>query len=308
MRIHPSTYDLAALQARVIERLEAGMMLKTLGTLEGFPSTSTLHRWKRADEGFARRIKAAQAWGRGVQRGNRNAAELYDAVKAEALLAQVRLGVPIGRLWRSHGWPGRRVLRLWKRMRPEFAVELAAAMRAARTFRDLPHPYDEAKADAVVLACAKGGSLREVLRATGMPSWPAVQRWKKAHPEFAAALRTAHAACHRARMAAKRRDTPEVTDAVEAHLVAGGSLNTVPRGVGIPKPSRLYRWKKTRPEFARRIAEAEAWRDEEKADRQLDKDLRIAAEGSPAEIRAALRAMRRRTASLEAGRGRRGEP
>jgi hypothetical protein len=298
-RYHPP-YDLTAIQARVIERLEAGMTVAGVARLPGFPSKHTLYRWGWEDEGFARRMAWAQAWGRGVRQGHRNAADLFDAAKAEAFLIRVRLGDPIRRLVRTKGWPSREALNLWKRMRPDFAAELAVAAREARASRPLPFPYDEPTADRIVLGCAKGTRLRQVLKAPGMPSWLAVQRWKTARPEFAGALRAARVACIRIKRGAQRRDTPQVVDAVEAHLVEGGSLRTVPRGAGMPNRNTLYEWKKTRPAFAARVAMAEAWRDDRKADEVLDRALRAVERGEADE--GMVRAMRARLRRLEAKR------
>ena len=105
-RRHPP-YDLAPMQARVIERLEAGMTVKGVAQIPGFPSKHTLYRWGWEDAGFAQRMARAQAWGRGARQENRNAAELYDEAKAQAFLIQVRLGEPIRRLVRTRGWPSR---------------------------------------------------------------------------------------------------------------------------------------------------------------------------------------------------------
>ena len=92
MRRYAPPYDLAAMQARVIERLEAGMTVAAVGRLEGFPTRHTMYRWGWEDPGFAQRMQRAQAWGRGVRQEGRNAAELYDEAWARAFLIQVRLG------------------------------------------------------------------------------------------------------------------------------------------------------------------------------------------------------------------------
>jgi hypothetical protein len=304
MRRYAPPYDLAAMQVRVIERLEAGMTVAAVGRMPGFPSKHTLYRWGWEDAGFAQRMQRAQAWGRGARQENRNAADLYDEARARAFLIQVRLGRPIRRLVRTKGWPSREALNLWKRMRPDFAAELAVAAREARGSRPTPFPYDEATADRIVLGCHKGERLRQVLKAPGMPSWLAVQRWRKAHPEFAGALRAAQIQCIRVKRAASRQDTPRTTSAVERHIVRGGTLASAGERANLPNRNTLYGWMKTRPEFARRVREAEAWRDDQQADRVLDQALRTVAEGSPAEQRAALRAMRRRSASLGPGRKR----
>jgi hypothetical protein len=288
---HHSAHDLAATQARVIERLEAGMTVKAVGRLPGFPSQPTLYRMICADPDFARRMAAAQAWGRGVRQGNRNTAELYDEARAQALLTRVRLGEPIRRLVGTRGWPNRQVLNLWKRMRPDFAAALAVAWREAQTSKPLAFPYDEATADRILFANMRGTRLADVLKAPGMPSWAAVQRWRKARPEFAGALRSAQLECLRVRCRTRRQDTPRMLGAVERHVVDGGSLLSASRRRNLPNRNTLYEWMKTRPEFARRVAEAEAWRDDRKADEKLERGLRAAKGGTAKERRAAMRAM-----------------
>ncbi|HEY3950820.1 hypothetical protein [Phenylobacterium sp.] len=303
-RYHPP-YDLAAMQERVIERLEAGMTVVGVARLDGAPSKHTIYRWSWEDEGFARRMRAAQAWGQGVRQGNRNAAELFDAAKAQAFLARVRAGEPIRRLVRTKGWPSREALNLWKRMRPDFAVDLAAAAKAARASKPLPFPYDEATADRIVLGCMKGERLRQVLKAPDMPSWLAVQRWRAARPEFAGALRAAQIACMRLKRRARRRDTPQVIDAVEQHILRGGSLRTAARQRGMPNRNTLYEWMKTRPQFARQVALAEMWRDQRMVDDVLDR-MRALTPETFAEAQAGFKAAKVRAAQL--GVGRRGRP
>jgi hypothetical protein len=302
MRRYAPLYDLAAMQARVIERLEVGMTVEGVAQLPGFPSKPTLYRWGWADEGFAQRMARAQAWGRGVRQGNRNARALYDRASAEAFLIQVRLGQPIRRLVVTQGWPTRETLNLWKRMRPDFAADLAQAAREARWSRPIPFPYDEATADRIILACTKGERLRQVLKAPGMPSWPAVQRWRRLHPDFGGALRSAQICCCRVKRRAQSRYNPRLARAVENHVVDGGSLRSAGARPNLPCSQTLYAWMKTRSEFARRIERAQDWRDDMAAERVFEEALRIAAEGTPAEQRAALKAMQRRSASLAARR------
>lgn len=269
-RYHPP-YDLPAMRGRVIERLEAGMTVAGVARLDGFPSKHTIYRWSWEDEAFARRLRAAQAWGRGVRQEVRNAAALYDAAKAEAFLARVRGGEPIRRLVRTRGWPNRAALNLWKRMRPDFAETLAAVARAARASKPLPFPYDEAVADRIVLRCMRGERLVEALKTPGMPSHLAIGRWRAMRPEFAGALRAAQIACLRIKRRAQRRDTPEVTEAVEAHILRGGSLRTASLRRGMPNRNTLYEWMKTRPEFARHVRLAEMWRNDRMVDEVLDR-------------------------------------
>ena len=303
MRRYQPPYDLAAMQARVIERLEAGMTVAGVARLPGFPSKHTLYRWGWEDAGFALQVKRAQAWGRGVRQGARNAAELYDAAKAEAFLTQVRLGKPIKRLVRTKGWPTRSALNLWKRMRPDFAEDLVAAAKAARRARPAPAPYDEATADRIVLACMKGGRLREVLKAPGMPSRRTLARWRESHPEFAGALSMAHTACRRikGRAGAHRRDTPEVIEAVEDHILRGGSIRSASRRRGMPNRNTLYEWMKTRPDFARRVALAETCRNERMIDEVLDRTSALTPENLEA-AQAAFKAAKVRGSQLGIGR------
>ena len=84
-------------------------------------------------------------------------------------------------------------------------------------------------------------------------------------------------------------------------MIRGGSLRTAARLPGMPNCITLYGWKATRPEFARAIASAEAWRDEMLADQV--RALAWTPESKEADTEA-FRAVRLRLGQLRGGRRR----
>jgi hypothetical protein len=297
----PFAYPRAQMQAQVLERLEAGATRTGLGKVPGFPSRMTLFRWAEEDPDFARRLSAAWAWGRGVRKGARNASELFDAARAQAFLLRVRQGEAVRSLVVTPGQPTREVLNLWKRMRPDFAAELDEAVCFARDTGDRRRPFDPATADAMVRRVSRGETIRGLWKDPAMPGEKVLRRWQRQRPDFAAALKAAWQIAHRRRRASRPRCTPELTEAIAAHVVRGGSLHSASRAPGMPCYATLYAWKRAKPDFALAIAAAQ----EERHDRLLDQAMTLAERLTPQTLEAdahRLGAIRRRVGQLSGGR------
>jgi hypothetical protein len=271
MRRPPFAYPRAEMQARVIERLEAGMPLRVLEKQPGFPKRQTLHTWGKADPDFAVRLARARAWGKGM-RVSAMAGPVFDAARAEALLVQVRLGWALKDLVKRPEGPKRLLLNRWRRERPDFDADLKAAVWSARKFhgRQKGWPYDEALADRIILRVRRGETLPQVMADPAMPGKDALARWRHSHPEFAGALELAGRSGFRARARARRR-TPELLAAIVAHIEQGGSVRSAAMTVpGAPNISNLRRWLKTDRAFAQDVAWAKQMRDERMADTVLE--------------------------------------
>jgi hypothetical protein len=306
MRRPPFAYPRAETQARVLERLEAGMPMRGLERLAGFPRRQTLHTWGRDDPDFARRLVAARAWGKGV-RVSATAGPVFDAGRAEAFLAKVRLGAAVKDLVKRPGGPTRLLLNRWRRERPDFDAALKEATWSARCFhgRQKGWPFDEALADRIILRLGRGEALPELMKAPDLPGRDALVRWRCGHPEFAGALKLASRRGFRVRARARRR-TSELLAAIVAHIEHGGSVRSAALRVpGAPNISNLRQWLKDDPDFARDVAWAKRMRDE----RMMDLALDIGREATPQTVKADAQrfaALRQRFGQLSGGaKGRR---
>jgi hypothetical protein len=300
----PFSYARAETQARVLARIEAGYTARGLSELGGYPCRRTLWRWARQDPGFAAQLARARDWRRAVRREAALAREAFDEGRAEAFLLRVRRGETVRALVRTPGQPNRDVLDAWKRLRPDFARALAAAARFSAELREPDWPFDQAAADRIVVRVSRGEELRAIEKEPGAPGRVALRRWRRRHPEFAAALKLAGLAGHQGRMAGRRLCTPALTARIAAHVRRGGSLASASGLDGAPHRVTLYGWMRTRPDFAREIRWAQAERD----DRLLDRALEVV-EGSTPQTAAAdrvrLGALRRRMGQVGGGRRRR---
>jgi hypothetical protein len=302
MRRPPFAYPRAEMQARVIERLEAGAPMRVLERQPGFPSRQTLYRWGVADPDFARRLDRARAWGRGL-RTSAAAGPVFDAPRAEALLLAVRRGAAVRDLVRRPEGPNRELLNRWKRERPDFAAELVEAARLAKRVRDWEPkwPYDEGLADRLVLRAMRGETLPQLMADPAMPGKAALTRWRRRHPEFAGALRMAATIGQRRRVTERRR-RPELLDAILDHVLHGGSLRTAADIVpGAPHRVTLCGWVKTDPVFAKHLQLAKQMRDQMIMDLALD-IARSATRDSVAVDAARFAALRQRLGQLNGGR------
>ncbi len=247
-------YPREVMQQRICAAVEAGARLRALAGTPGWPSRQTIHRWTVDDPDFARRLEAARAWRRGVLTQARSDAA-FDEALAQAFLLRVRRGEAVRALVRAEGMPDRARLDAWKWDRPDFAEALAAAARFSREVRDRPWTrFDEAAGDAIILGVSKGTPLPELLRDPALPGETAVRRWREREPDFDRALRAAHRAGHRARMAGRTALSGDLADEILERLVRGESLREASRAFGMPHYATLMAWQRRDPEFARMVA------------------------------------------------------
>lgn len=260
------TYDVTD-RARLWEPLwnclVAGMSLDQIAARPGWPSRPTLRKWAREDPMFASVIAEGQRL-----RGLRERWP-FDAAAAQDLLHRIRLGEPLTWLLRQPGRPHRRVLNAWKRQDPAFAAELEAAKAFAdpsrRRYgrRRARMRFDQDVADRIMLAVLRGATLPQLGRDPTLPSPIGLERWRKADPEFDAAMRSAMKIGHHARGRARAEAacSPTITDRVGRRIADGASLSSLGRDPDMPSPTTLYKWVRDRPAFAQEVARACEFRD-----------------------------------------------
>jgi hypothetical protein len=334
------TYDIPAVKRLILERLSAGQTLAQLEATPGFPSAPTVRKWAREDAGFAAGLGSARALRRGVRVEQRAAwvparlprpagapwAGMTDHADAawgrrawEAeFVARLRRGELMGSmLGGGGGQPSRAMVRAWRRERPDFDAAVAAAVRAWRGgARRGRADYDEATADRVVLARAKGATMAEIHADPAMPGKWIVARWRRLVPEFDGALRIARGArwAGTKRRRANRRLADEaLVEAICEHIIwRAGSLRSAARCVaGAPYQGTLYAWRRKHPEFARKVATAMMLRDDVLLDRaaEVADGLDVYAGLGPGALswpKAQLGALWLRLGQLHAGRKGRG--
>lgn len=130
----------------------------------------------------------------------------------------------------------------------------------------------------IVTAVAAGASLRGFCSQPGRPHRTTVRNWRKAHPDFGAALGAAYML---ARSAERRQDraaelerraalaanaaprggkpstyTPEIGEAVCARIEAGESLTSIGRDPAMPSYGAVLKWVKQFPAFEERYVAA----------------------------------------------------
>ena len=97
----------------VLECLRKNYRLHHIEALPGMPSRQTLYRWARAWPDFRRQMAEARFYGRFSMRAALYPDGGFDAARAEAFLARVRLGDPIRELVKRPEGPHREMVDRW---------------------------------------------------------------------------------------------------------------------------------------------------------------------------------------------------
>ena len=323
----PPLPDRNVTMARAIQMIEAGYSLRGIAAVAGMPSRQTLHRWMAGCETWRRQADAARA---GMRAGRRAeaAGRDFDAGRAEAFLAQVRLGFAVRDLVRGAGrgavWLNRERLARWTTGRPDFAAALGAAVACGRRVRrgmgTRRVGFDPAVADKVVVRLAGGRRWAELWADADLPGRHVLARWRREDAGFDRVVRTAVLAGHRQRTRARalaRRLAPDagrvggglgaVRETILGRIAAGESLRGLGGQPGLPHRVTLYRWVREDRAFAEAVADACHQREiglQEMA-------VAIAETATPATMPAVMRAMgavRRRQGQLRPWPGTRRRP
>lgn len=300
----PPTLRSEAMIGEIVERMQRGESLHRISQQAGMPNWFTLMRWQRCDPGLKARLAQARDWGRGVRfQGAHPDRFRLDPVRALELIERVRAGEPLRQLARRYGVVERQSLDVWKRISPDFALELERAKQAGRAVREqrlkmrpFPWLWDEALSDRIVLRVSRGERLIDVARGPDFPGLHALRRWRRAQPAFDGALKIAIRRSRQVRAPAVGRYGAGTAQDVCDRIAAGAALSEIGAVAGAPHGSTLRTWMRTRPGFAEQIAQARAFRDEMIEDQVAD----IAAAALPATVEEARRRIGRLRTRLRA--------
>jgi transposase-like protein len=272
--MRPAYADRPRLKARILDRLSKGVRMHRIGEQPGLPSPATVRRWAKADENFRFNLAHARMEGAQVRRIARRSPAWHPGV-AEEFLARVRGGEWVGDLVRTYGMPHRAALDRWRRERPEFAQALSEAVRAAGPRRRRRASiYSEDVADKVIQELARGVPVRRLRAEAGLPCEPVLRAWRRAHPEFDHAVRTAIHWGHRARMKRRRGSLADRREAILEALFCGATLQNLRNQPGMPHAPTLYGWMKRDPTFAAEVRWACEQRDYFRAAEPTPRQLR----------------------------------
>lgn len=263
------------LKAEIARRTARGERLKDICAPEGMPSAAAVLGWRRRDPLFDREMADAMALGRTRR-------DAFDPAVAKALLDRLSAGEALAAVVRDPAMPSWRRLRLWRATAPGFAEALGlqaegkAGIRIQR-LRERRRAFDQAAADRIIVGLNRGEGLRALLNGDpSLPSAATVARWRRENREFDALVRLILAAWARKRARA-RLFSEALQEAVLARIVEGHSFNSLSRLPGMPCRKTLGTWVRTRPDFAREVAQA----CEDREDIFADQALEIALAGGP---------------------------
>lgn len=243
-----------ALKAEIVARVGAGETVKDIcaGPGPGLPSAATVERWAEADPAFGEALAAA----RGRARARRDA---YDPLRAQAVLDRLSTGETIEAVLADPAMPSRRLYRAWLADQAPFAeavhrFRLARAEARTLRLRNRRRAFDQTVADRIIVRTSRGEPLRRMLAADpALPSLAVVARWRREQPDFDVALRI----IGRVQSARGRRAvtyTPDLRVRIVTRVREGASLVELGREAGMPCARTLYKWLKSRPEFAAEVS------------------------------------------------------
>lgn len=277
------------IRAPILERLAAGERLRDICAEAGMPDASSVRGWMRRDAGFAAEVALARV------RGDFRRRFACDEAVARAALARLAAGARVGEVLADPAMPSRATWRYWLATQGWFAEEVGrlkgvkAAERALR-MRSRRRAFDRAVAERVYVRCWKGERLRAVLASDpAFPSLAVFARWRREDREFDAMMRFVFDGWRkkRGRPDRGRALTPALEAAILAGIIEGGSLRSLSRRADMPCARTLYRWCRTRPDFAAAVAQACVDRE----DIYHDRILAIAEAVRPGGVGAARKAM-----------------
>lgn len=270
--MRPAYENPQALKAQLVAHVARGYRLHQVAALPGMPSKAAILRWQRADPGFAAEMKTCRMFARGLRWESRGWFR-FDPVWAGMFLARVRQ-VGMMAAVRTPGQPCRNQVNRWRKVRPEFEAELAAAKRAWRRPRRRPTVHTEAVADRVILKLIAGVRIRALRKADPrLPGAPTIRRWRREVPEFDGAVRMAMRTGHRRAVrgvAAQSHPSPDLTEVIAHRVIDGASLNAVGQDPDMPRGATLQAWARRHADFARSMQIAYELREIRRTDAVLE--------------------------------------
>jgi hypothetical protein len=263
----------ARAKAAILTRVAAGATVRAVCRDGGAPCPESVTNWAREDAAFGAALAAARAQARAAAE---RAEMVFDPVVAAAFLTRMAEGARVDSLLSKPGMPSQRAYLYWRRTNAEFQAEVwrlsrtkaevRAQLRAAGIAGGGGRPYrhfDQAVADRILVAVARGGHLRRMLETDPtLPCRVVLYRWRAEQPVWNRALKMAMKVGRlaRERAASLAACTPDLIDEIGTRVAMGASLRSLGAEPGMPCAATLYRWVTLSPAFAEEMARAEAWR------------------------------------------------
>jgi hypothetical protein len=270
----PSSRDLAIrraeAKAEILRRVAAGERTQAVCADHGV-HVATVSRWAAADPAFAEGLADARAKGLFVR------SRMFRADVADQVLARLAAGQPLRAIGADPAMPGPATLRHWMQTQVAFGEEARRIIKDRQALRaqrlkapasdpaptsDRPdaaappvaHLFDPGLADQVVLRIARGARCRHLRRDDpALPGYKVIRAWRRAQPDFDAAVRFAIRMGRTARAKA-RRDA--ALEPLARAIRQGHTISSAAGRRGLPPRRTLCAWIARDPEFARRLAQA----------------------------------------------------
>lgn len=182
-------YDEAKAEA-FLARARAGEPVNSLVGTPGMPGWKTYRHWKAVYAPFAEAVFALrQRRDTGLAARNRAKTRPFDAAAAERIVVRMHgQGRLADVLEGEAALPCREVVRRWRRETPGFGAVIAMQQAAWRRKRWAARLYDDEIVEAVLDHVRMGGSLASAGAVPGLPCRMTLYAWRKARPDFAAAV------------------------------------------------------------------------------------------------------------------------
>ena len=190
----------------------------------------------------------------------------------------VEAGARLDAFDRRPGWPSRQTIWRWTKDSPSFARRLAEAQAWRRGMEVSARPgpvYDEARAQAFLLAVRQGYEVNNLVRTPDHPNRELLDRWKRDRPDFTAELKAAIRFAAEERPQRWDRYDEAIADRVIVRLDKGEPMSSVLADPALPCKIILRRWRQRRPDFdaALRSAKLSGHRKRMAARRRLTPEL-----------------------------------
>lgn len=224
-----------SIMERALELVRTGMTLDAVAAEIGYSSGTVISGWRRSHPGFASALDAAKAEGLTLRPSH---------TRPVRILAAVRAGSTLRAALRAEGLTNSAVMR-WRRDRPGFREELAAAMRASWMIR---HGSPRARAQATVLTWIERGlSVNQACRRAGCEP-DDVAYWKSVDDAFAVEYSRLIGPTHRSRGRVKFK---RVLELVRSGQTVWSAADQVKVGRGAPRT-----WRDRYPELWAEVVQA----------------------------------------------------
>ncbi len=169
------------------------------------------------------------------------------------VLARLQSGMTTRAVAGLPGYPSRQTLHRWAAADPGFAQALAWTRALSAGERQgwalAAQGFDEVRAEAFLLAVRRGTPVRELVKRPEGPSRDRLDAWKRARPEFAAALAQSARFAREVHTPAWATFDQTVADRIVLRLSKGETVRQVAADPDLPGETALRRWRRRHPEF-----------------------------------------------------------